>query len=128
MRCWCVYLSGATWPCRLFACGPADASVIPQPPHFSNPDWFYLSGTDGLIQVVDHAEKAKLTYLKTQIVGTFSFQMQTRVARSAAQQHHTPFPSTFTLLALILGRNFFKRLRKHFWRGITPAVSQWPSG
>jgi len=46
MRCWCGYLSGAR--CRLFACGPADATAIPKPHHLLphlNPDWFYLSGT-----------------------------------------------------------------------------------
>ena len=31
MRCWCGYLSGAR--CRLFACGPADATAIPKPHH-----------------------------------------------------------------------------------------------
>ena len=46
MRCWCSYLSGAR--CRLFACGPADATANPKPHHILphlNPDWFYLSGT-----------------------------------------------------------------------------------
>jgi len=46
MRCWCGYLSGVR--CRLFAYGPADATVVPKPhqflPHL-NPDRFYLSGT-----------------------------------------------------------------------------------
>ena len=45
-RCWCGYLSGVR--CRLFAYGPANATVVPKPryllPHL-NPDWFYLSGT-----------------------------------------------------------------------------------
>ena len=44
--CWCGYMSEIR--CRLFACGPADATAIPKPryllPHF-NLDWFYLSGT-----------------------------------------------------------------------------------
>ena len=31
MRCWCGYLSGAR--CRLFACGPDDATVISKPRH-----------------------------------------------------------------------------------------------
>ena len=47
MGCWCGYLSGTR--CRLFACGPADATAcIPEPRHLLprvNPDWFYLSGT-----------------------------------------------------------------------------------
>jgi len=46
MRCWCGFLSGAR--CRLFAYGPADATVSPKPQHLLphlNPDWFYLSGT-----------------------------------------------------------------------------------
>jgi len=33
--------------CRLFACGPADATAIPEPRHLLpdlNLDWFYLSG------------------------------------------------------------------------------------
>ena len=46
MRCWCGYMSGIR--CRLFACGPGDATAVPKPryllPHF-NLDWFYLSGT-----------------------------------------------------------------------------------
>jgi len=46
VKCWCGYLSGAR--CRLFACGPADTTAIPQfhrlLPHL-NPDLFYLSGT-----------------------------------------------------------------------------------
>ena len=46
MSCWCGYLSGAM--CRLFACGPADATAVPKPhillPRL-NPDWFYLSDT-----------------------------------------------------------------------------------
>ena len=43
MRCWCGYLSAAR--CRLFACGPADATAIPEPHHLSphwNQDWFLL--------------------------------------------------------------------------------------
>jgi len=46
MRCWCGYLTAVR--CRLFAHGPADATAIPKPHHFSphvNPDWFYLSGS-----------------------------------------------------------------------------------
>jgi len=46
MRCWYGYLSGAG--CRLFAYGPADATVILKPYRLLpqlNPDWFYLSGT-----------------------------------------------------------------------------------
>ena len=46
MRCCCGYLTGAR--CRLFAYGPADAAAIIKPHHllpYSNPDWFYLSGT-----------------------------------------------------------------------------------
>jgi len=46
MRCCCGYLSGPMY--RLFAYGPADATVVPKPhrllPHL-NPDWFYFSGT-----------------------------------------------------------------------------------
>ena len=52
MMCCCGYLSGAM--CRLFACGPADATAFTKPhrlmPHL-NPNWFYLSGT-WLTQVV----------------------------------------------------------------------------
>ena len=52
MMCCCGYLSGAM--CRLFACGPADATAFAKPhrlmPHL-NPNWFYLSGT-WLTQVV----------------------------------------------------------------------------
>jgi len=46
MRCWCGYQSGVR--CKLFACGPADATASPSflLPHL-NPDWFYLSGTPG---------------------------------------------------------------------------------
>ena len=46
MRCWCGYLSGARR--RLFAYGPADATVISKPHHLLphlNPDWFHLSCT-----------------------------------------------------------------------------------
>ena len=46
VRCWCCYLSGAR--CRLFACGPADATAIPKPHHLLlhlNRYWFYLSDT-----------------------------------------------------------------------------------
>ena len=49
MGCRCGCLSGAR--CRFFACGPADATAIPEPRHLLphlNPDWFYLSGTGGL--------------------------------------------------------------------------------
>jgi len=46
LSCWCGYLSGAR--CRLFACGPTDATASPKPRHLLphlNPNWFYLSGT-----------------------------------------------------------------------------------
>ena len=46
MRCWHGYLSAAK--CRLFAHGPADATVTPKPHYIVlhlNPEWFYLSGT-----------------------------------------------------------------------------------
>jgi len=45
MRCWCGYLSAVR--CRLFAYGPADATVSEKPHHLLphlNPDWIYLSG------------------------------------------------------------------------------------
>jgi len=45
-RCRCGYLSAVR--CRLFACGPTDATSITKPHHLLphlNPDWFYLSGT-----------------------------------------------------------------------------------
>jgi len=45
-KCWCGYLSGVR--CRLFAHGPADATVYQNPIIsclFLNPDWFNLSGT-----------------------------------------------------------------------------------
>ena len=35
MRCWRGYLSGAR--CRLFACGPADATAVPKPHHLLCP-------------------------------------------------------------------------------------------
>jgi len=46
MGCWSGYLSGTR--CRLFAYGPADATVVPKPHHLLphlNPDWFYVCGT-----------------------------------------------------------------------------------
>jgi len=42
-RLWCGYLSGAR--CRLFACGPADATAISKPLPHLNPNWFYHSRT-----------------------------------------------------------------------------------
>ena len=44
--CWCGYLSGAR--CRLFVCGPADATAISKPHHLLprlNPEGFYISAT-----------------------------------------------------------------------------------
>ena len=52
MGCWCGYLSGVR--CRLFAYGPADATVIQKSHHLLphlNPDWF-LPFWYRLIQVV----------------------------------------------------------------------------
>ena len=46
MRWCCGYLSGVRY--RLFAYGPADATVSSKPCHVLrhfNPNWFYLSGT-----------------------------------------------------------------------------------
>ena len=53
MRCWCAYPSEVR--CRLFAYGPADATVsLKSHQLFSrlNPDWFYLSDTGLIYRVV----------------------------------------------------------------------------
>ena len=42
IECWCGCLTGVG--CRLFACGPADATAIPEPHHLLpdlNSDWFF---------------------------------------------------------------------------------------
>jgi len=48
-----VWLTVCGARCRLFACGPADATAITKPHHLLrhlNPDWFYRSGT-GLLKL-----------------------------------------------------------------------------
>jgi len=70
MRCCCGYLSGAR--CRLFACGPADATATPKHyillPHL-NSDWF-LPFWYWLTQVV--LEKRPLNGCGSSSVGRFA--------------------------------------------------------
>ena len=68
MGCWCDYLSGAR--CRLFACGPADATAIQKLRHLLphlNPDSFYLSVT-GLPRLTTTAAKEMSSVSRHSIV------------------------------------------------------------